>query len=97
MAMEIITVEDLRKLKEELVEEIKLILTDSSRLIETKKWLRTSEVLKMLKISHSTLQTMRINGLIPFTKIGRSIYYDYQDITKILNDNKALSLYKRIE
>jgi len=92
MAMEI-----LRKFKEELVEEIKLILTDSSRLIETKKWLRTSEVLKMLKISHSTLQTLRINGLIPFTKIGRSIYYDYQNISKILNDNKALSLYKIIE
>jgi len=56
---------------------------------ETKKWLKTPEVLRILKISPGTLQTLRLNGTIPYTKIGCSLYYDNQDITKILTDNKT--------
>jgi len=42
----------------------------------------------MLGISPGTLQNMRINGTIPFTKMGGILFYDSEDIRKILEDNK---------
>jgi hypothetical protein len=47
----------------------KLLRKDSGYKPE-KKWLKSSEVKKMLGISPGTLQNLRINGMLPFTKIG---------------------------
>jgi predicted site-specific integrase-resolvase len=52
-----------------------------------KKWLRVSEVKEVLKISASTIQTLRINGSISFTKISGMYYYNYEDIEKLINNN----------
>jgi hypothetical protein len=41
----------------------------------------------MLGISPGTLQTLRINGTIPYTKVGGIIFYDKKDIQKIMEDN----------
>jgi len=89
MAMEILTTEDLQRFKTELLEEMKIMFEENLKPHETKKWLKTPEVLRILKISPGTLQTLRLNGTIPYTKIGCSLYYDNQDITKILTDNKT--------
>lgn len=86
MAATIITTEDLREFKLELLEEIKKLLNvDNS---ETKKWLRSSEIRKLLKISPGTLQNLRVNGTLPYTKIGGVIYYAYADILQMLEENK---------
>ena len=82
MAMEILTKEDLYNFKEELLIEMKAILT--AQPYTNKKWLRSSEVRKMLNISPGTLQNMRINGTLPYTKIGGVMYYSYEAITKML-------------
>jgi hypothetical protein len=42
----------------------------------------------MLGISPGTLQNMRINGTIPFTKMGGILFYDSGEIQKILESNK---------
>jgi len=89
MAMEILTTEDLQRFKAELLEEMKKMFEENLKPHETKKWLKTPEVLRILKISPGTLQTLRLNGTIPYTKIGCSLYYDNQDITKILTENKT--------
>lgn len=39
----------------------------------------------MLEISPGTLQTLRTNGTIRYSKIGGIFYYKYKDILKILN------------
>lgn len=89
MAMEILTSEDLQRFKAELLEELRILFEENLKPHETKKWLKTPEVLRILKLSPSTLQTLRLNGTIPYTKIGCSLYYDNQDILKILTDNKT--------
>jgi len=45
-------------------------------------------VKKLLGISPGTLQNLRINGTLPFTKIGGVILYDYEDIQKMLSNHK---------
>jgi hypothetical protein len=86
MAATIITTEDLHEFKVELLEEIRQLLsTDNPK---SKEWLRSSELRKLLKISPGTLQNLRVNGTIPYTKIGGVIYYAYHDVLKMIEDNK---------
>jgi hypothetical protein len=90
MAIEIVTIADLQKFKNELFDELKMLFGDQPILLENKKWLKNKEVMRMLNISQSTLQTFRSNGTIPFTKIGSTLYYDKLDILKLLDENKIL-------
>ncbi|QBQ41292.1 DNA-binding protein [Sphingobacterium psychroaquaticum] len=83
MAIEIITQEDLRNFKRELLTELKQIMQSENNTPQ-KKWIRTREVIKMLQISQGTLQNLRINGTIPYTRIGTTIYYPLQEIENIL-------------
>jgi len=50
----------------------------------TKKWLKSKEVRKLFNISPGTLQNLRAKGTLPFTRVGGVIYYDAQDIQRIL-------------
>lgn len=88
MAANIITIEDLQNFKKELLEEIKKLLAERSQSTSTRKWLKSHEVRRLLTISPGTLQHLRVNGTLPFTKIGGVIYYDNDDIQKMLNDHK---------
>lgn len=48
------------------------------------RWIDSTEVLFMLKISDSTLKRMRKNKQIPCEKIGKSYYYPSIYFEKIL-------------
>lgn len=87
MPAQIITSDDLREFKVELVDEIKKLLRQNG-VQPVKKWLKSPDVRKLLHISPGTLQNMRVNGTLPFTKIGGVLYYDYDDIQKMLTTNK---------
>lgn len=91
MAAEIITTDDLREFKIELLDDIKKLLSGSDQ--SQKKWLKSPEVRKLLNISAGTLQNLRINGTLPYTKVGGVIYYDNDDINKILTSNKVCNRY----
>jgi len=86
MNVELITREDLREFKTELLNELKQIMQPGQG--QSKKWLKSSEVRKMLNISPGTLQNLRINGTLRFTKIGSIMYYKLEDINKILEGNE---------
>lgn len=88
MSATIITTEDLLEFKIDLLQEIKKMI-QSSELSSIKKWLKSKEVTKLLNISPGTLQNLRINGTLTYTKIGGTIYYDNTDIEKLLNTNKV--------
>lgn len=77
--IEIITKEDLRSFKNELLQEIKTLLQPQGR-AQSKKWLKSQEVRKMLNISPGTLQNSRINATLRYTKIGSMLYYKQEDI-----------------
>ena len=84
MSVQIITTDDLREFKVELLDEIRAIMSEQ-RSNTTKKWLKSIEVRSLLNISPTTLQTLRINGTLPFTKIGGTNYYNLSDIEKLLS------------
>lgn len=88
MSIEIVTKDEFCLLKEELIAEIKTILEENLNNVEDgRKWLRTSEVKELLSISSGTLQTLRDNGTLPFTRLNGVIYYKKDDIDDILEDN----------
>jgi hypothetical protein len=83
MNVEMITKEDLKEFESRLLTEIKkLVPMDGQG--ASKKWLKSSEVRKLLKISPGTLQNLRINGTLSFTRIGSIMFYKHDDINKLL-------------
>lgn len=88
MATTVLTTEDLQEFKMELLQEFKDLLKSQTTL-QPKKWLRSTEVRDMLDISPGTLQNLRINGTLPYTKVGGVIYYEYAEILGVLNANRV--------
>jgi hypothetical protein len=84
---QIITTDDLLNFKYELIEEIKGIFKEMQE-NGGKKWLRSSDVRKLLGISPGTLQNLRINGHLPYNKVGGVIFYDRQDLLKMIESNR---------
>jgi hypothetical protein len=85
-AIELLTKEDLKQFKSELLLEIKELIKPGQG--QSKQWLKSNEVRKMLSISPGTLQNLRINGTLRYTKIGGMMYYKLEDIHKILEGNQ---------
>ena len=54
-----------------------------------KKYLKSSEVMELLQVSPGTLQTLRINGTLPYTKVGGILYYDSEEIHKVMTANRV--------
>ena len=82
MNLEIITKEDLKQLKTEMLAEIRQLIKPEDK--QNKQWLKSAEVRKLLNISPGTLQNLRINGTLRFTKIGGMMYYKLGDISRLL-------------
>jgi hypothetical protein len=80
---QIVTREDLQNFRVELLNDLQQKLSQHSP-PQTKQWLKSPEVRKLLKISPGTLQNLRINGTLRFTKIGGIIYYSHEDIQLLL-------------
>lgn len=51
---------------------------------EINDWLDNQDVCLLLSISPRTLQTLRDNGSIGFSKINRKVYYKPEDVEKII-------------
>ena len=83
MTLDVITKADLEKFKEELFEKMELLFRAQFN-PNNKRWMKSAEVMQLMKISPGTLQTLRVKGEIPYTKLGGSIYYDALKITEIL-------------
>jgi hypothetical protein len=90
MAAQIITTEDLYIFKQELLQELKDLIISLPN--QQKKWLKSPEVRKMLGISPGTLQNLRVNGTLPYTKVGGVVYYAYEDILKVIERNQKNKL-----
>ena len=88
MSANIITTDDLREFKVDLLDEIKELL-QSSDLNKPKKWLKSSQVRDILGISPGTLQNLRLNGTLPFSKIGGVMFYDYEELIEVINNHKV--------
>lgn len=87
MAVNILTKEDLQQFKTDLFTELKELLSSTTPAVQ-KKWLKSYEVRAMLGISRGTLQNMRTNGTLEATPVGGLMFYDYEDITKLMQGKK---------
>jgi len=85
MNVELITREDLKQFKNEMLTEMKHLLKPGQG--QSKQWLKSYEVRKLLNISPGTLQNLRVNGTLRYTKIGGLLYYKFEDIEKLLEGN----------
>ena len=50
-------------------------------------WLDNQDVMFKLHMSLRTLQTLRSNGTLPYSRIRNKIYYRRKDVERLLNDN----------
>jgi hypothetical protein len=81
MTVELVTKNDLTQLKNEIFEYLSEMISDK---VSSKKWLKSADVMEMLGVSSGTLQNLRVTGALPYSKVGGSIFYKYDDIVKIL-------------
>lgn len=59
--------------------------------IDLENLLDGQDIMQMLHVSPRTLQTLRSNGTIPYTRIGRKIYYLREDIQRVLRNNYIMT------
>lgn len=83
MPAQVLTPEDLKQFKAELITEMKKLIGEQTQQ-PVKRWLRTAELKKILEISAGTLQNLRLSGKLPYTKIGGVIFYDFEEVQKLL-------------
>lgn len=84
MPTTILTTDDLREFKMELLQEIKELISEHFQKADKKEFLRSAQVMDMLQISAGTLQTLRLNGTLPFVRIGGLIFYEAGEIERVL-------------
>jgi hypothetical protein len=88
MAAEVITTDDLREFKMELLQELESFI---KRLAQkpTKRWLKSPQVKDLMGISAGTLANLRVNGTLKFSKVGGIILYDYDHIVQVIEDHQV--------
>lgn len=93
MEVNIITQKDLEQFKDELFQELQQLFQnipqakEGKKPLQQEKWLKSYQVQRLLGISPGTLQNLRINGTIPYSKLGGILLYPTDEITKLINDN----------
>lgn len=92
MPTSIITTDDLREFKIELLEDLKQLFQQPTQ-SQRKRYLKSAEVMDLLQVSPGTLQNLRINGTLPYSKIGGIIFYDADEIHRIIQENRIDNSY----
>lgn len=83
----------INELKSIIKETIKSVVQDltprgvmgNTSSVDADKLLTRNEVMKMLKISHSTLYHYQRKDILPFIKIGSRVYFKKSDIVDNIN------------
>jgi helix-turn-helix protein len=87
---QLLTLEDLMDFKKQMLFEIKTLFKEQTGQ-PAKKWLKSKDVRNLLNISPGTLQTLRMKGTLPFTRVGGVIYHDAEDIQRMLESKRPAS------
>lgn len=88
---QLVTLSDLRDVRDELLAEIRKVRGIPIDKPE-KKWLKSSEVRKLLNISPGKLQTIRASRQLAFIRLGGVIYYDREDIDRMIQKARIPAL-----
>lgn len=63
-------------------------MLSSTNPVHAKLWLKSGEVRNLMNISLGTLQTLRNNGTLRYSKVGGIIYYQFNDIQNMMSNSK---------
>lgn len=87
MPLELLTLKDLQEFKAQLFEELRNILA-AYEASQNGNLLKSKDVCRKLMMSPGKLQTMRKNKTINYLKIGGTIYYENQEISRLYKGKK---------
>lgn len=88
MAAEVITTDDLREFRMELLDELQSFVKQIAQK-PTKRWLKSPQVKELMGISAGTLANLRVNGTLKYSKLGGIILYDYDHIVSVIESNQV--------
>lgn len=86
MITTLLTIEDIQELKTEILMEIQKLQNQKQK-SNLKNYLKSSEVIKLLKVSPGTLQYLRDSGKLPFVKIRGNIFYEEEKIQEMMDQH----------
>lgn len=87
MEIEFVTASELESFRIKLLEDILKLIKENTN-TPLNEWLKSHEVMEILGVSPGTLQNLRNNGTLPFSKIGGILFYASADIQELLERNK---------
>lgn len=88
---QLVTLADLEKFKEQMLSEMRRLLAGRGTQ-DSKQWLKSREVRKLLDVSPGKLDALRASRQLSFMRIGGVIYYDRADIDKMFEKFKISAL-----
>ena len=84
--MQLATHDDLVQWKNEVIAEVKNLI--KGEIPQPEKWVKSGRAKEILNCSPGTLQNLRQNGTLEFSKVGGTLYYSMESIMKTLEENK---------
>jgi len=88
MTLEVVSKQDLQAMEARILSQMKEFFdVRSSNGTENSEWLNEKEARQYLKVSKSTLQKYRRDGIVPFSQVGRKIMFKKEDLDAFLTQN----------
>jgi Mn-dependent DtxR family transcriptional regulator len=81
-----LNLESIKQIRSELIE-IKSTLKKLTDESVNKKYVRSKELARILGISESSLQNLRISGVLPYKKIQGTLLYDLEEVYATIERN----------
>lgn len=75
---------DIEQLENNIISKFKKILAEQN----APTWLKTADAEKYLNCNQSTLINLRNQGVLPFYKLGGTVYYKKEDIDRVLENTR---------
>lgn len=87
MDFKLMTPDDLRQMREEIISEVSEVLSTKKYNKTATTLLKAAEVCERLRCSHGTLYNLRKNGILRAAKIGGTYLYSVEQIDSVLETN----------
>lgn len=89
MEISIATLEDLQKVKEEIIEALSAKIDNDILHIRDNEYLTVEETCKILDVCSKQLKKYRDDRRISYSKFGRKVYFKRKDIDEFLEEYKV--------
>lgn len=75
---------------DQLVTDGPIVKAETDSDIDDGSWLTNEDVMDYLGISLRTLQTLRSNGTLPYSKVGKKVFYLERDVKRLVKDGYTM-------